>query len=140
MLLGDLDYTRDDDDARPLKLNVAERIKYPTYSSKYKYDDIALLRIDQIVSFNDYIRPACLPEFSAIGFQATATGWGRIDNDRPLSSYLQKVELDLFTHNECDRIYTLIKDRHIDRGILNDTQLCAGSHSGRGDTCQVCLK
>lgn len=140
VLLGDLDYSRDDDDAQPLQLNVVEQIKYPAFTSKYKYNDIGLLRLETIVTFNEYIWPACLPEFTAIGFQATATGWGRLDNNGPISSILRKVELDLYTHKECDDLYTVIKSRQIDRGILNDTQLCAGSHSGRGDTCQACLK
>lgn len=137
MLLGELDYASDDDDAKPLQLNIAERIRHPNYTGRFKYNDIALLRLDSIVTFNDYIRPACLPESSSIGFNAKATGWGRLDFDRPRSTYLQKVELDLFTHKECDELYAVLNSSSIDRGIVNETQICAGTQSGRGDTCQV---
>lgn len=137
MLLGDLDYANDDDDASPLKVIVADHIKHPDYMAKYTYHDIGLLRLKNVVPFNDYIRPICLPDSSSIAFQAIATGWGRLDFDRPLSTYLQKVELDLFTHKECDDLYTVLGSKSINRGIINDTQICAGTHAGRGDTCKV---
>lgn len=137
VLLGELDYVRDDDVAQPIRFNVAERIRHPDYTSKYKYNDIALLRLNETVTFNDYIRPACLPEFSSIASHAFATGWGRTGSYRPQSEYLQKVELSLYTHKECNDLYELIKDRYINRGILNNTQICAGSYFGHGDTCQV---
>lgn len=137
VLLGELDYASDDDDARPLLFNIVKRIRHPKYTSQFKYNDIALLRLDHEVTFNDYIRPACLPESSSIGFNAKATGWGRLDYDRPISTRLQKVELDLFTHKECDELYKLLNSNSINRGIVNDTQICAGTYSGRGDTCQV---
>lgn len=137
VLLGDLDYAREDDDSRPLLVNIAERVKHPQYTSKFKYNDIALFRLDISLKFTEYVRPACLPELSKIGFTAVATGWGRLDYNRPLSTHLQKVELDLYTHQECDDLYAVLDSRYINKGIANDTQLCAGTYSGRGDTCQV---
>lgn len=137
VLLGELDYSRDDDDAKPLRLNVAERIRHPNYTGRSRYDDIALLRLEHTVPFNDYIRPICLPDSSSIGFNAQATGWGRLDFDRPVSTHLQKVELELFTHKECDDLYAVLNSSSINRGIVNNTQICAGAQSGRGDTCQV---
>lgn len=137
VLLGELDYASDDDDAAPLQFNIVERIRHPNYTGKFKYNDIALLRLESTVPFNDYIRPACLPESSSIGFNAKATGWGRLDFDRPVTSHLQKVELDLFTYQECDELYAVLNSSSINRGIVNETQICAGTQSGRGDTCQV---
>lgn len=137
VLLGELDLASNDDDAQPNQFDIAERIKHPDYTNRFKYNDIALIRLDASVKFNEYIRPACLPEYSSTGFNAFATGWGRIDFDRQQSTHLLKVELSLYTYQECNELYLTIKDRHIDRGILNDTQICAGSYIGRGDTCLV---
>lgn len=137
VLLGELDRARNDDDAHPVQFNIAERIRYPEFTTKYKYNDIALIRLAAEVKFNEYIRPACLPELDSIGFNAMATGWGRLDHNRPLNTHLQKVELDLFTYKECDDLYAILNSRYINKGIVNETQLCAGSHFGRGDTCQV---
>lgn len=138
MRLGDLDYTIDYDDAEPLQVKIAERIKHPEFTNKHKYNDIALLRLEHSVLFGEYIRPICLPDSSSIAFNAIATGWGRLDFDLPTSTHLQKVELDLFTHKECDDLYRILNSRSIYRGIVNDTQICAGSHGrSHGDTCQV---
>lgn len=139
VLLGELDYSVDDDSARPIVFTVAERIKYPSYSTKFKYDDIALLRLDGNLTFNEYIRPACLPEFSFTGILATATGWGQIGYHGPASTYLQKVDISLYAHQDCNQVYQRFNDRHINRGIINETQLCAVSYVGNGDTCQVSL-
>lgn len=137
MLLGELDRARSDDNAQPIQFNISEMIKHPNFTSRHKYNDIALIKLDGFVEFNEYVRPACLPELDSIGFYATATGWGRLDSNGPLSSHLQKVELDLFTHGECNDLYAMLNNRYINKGILNETQLCAGSHYYRGDTCQV---
>lgn len=136
MLLGELDHSTDNDDARPTLFDIAEHIKHSEYTSKLKYNDIALFRLQTNVIFNDYIRPACLPEFSAIGSLAIATGWGRTEI-LPQSRHLLKVELSLITHGNCSAIY---KDRRIPKGIVDDTQFCAGVNNNREDTCQVNFK
>lgn len=135
VLLGELDFSTENDDARPLKFRIAERKKHPEYKSKSKYNDIALLRLVTEVIFNEYIRPACLPEYSSIELVATATGWGLTEYHQQ-SSHLLKTDLSLSTHRECNALYSFLKDSHIDRGILNETQICAGRQFGQEDTCQ----
>lgn len=137
VLLGELDHSRDNDDARPQQFNIAERFKHPGFLRKHKYNDIALLKLANEVKFNEYIRPACLPDTNSLSFSAIATGWGRLDTDRAQSPHLQKVELDLYTNRDCNSLYGTLNTRYVSRGILDQTQLCAGSHNGRGDTCQV---
>lgn len=137
MLLGDLDYATAADDAQPLQVRVAERIQHPDYVGNLKYDDIALLRLDGEVLFNDYIRPACLPESSLIAPNPKVTGWGRVDYNQSVSSHLQKVELEMYTHEECVAQYTGLNTETINRGIDNNTQICYGVHNGRGDACRV---
>lgn len=137
MLLGELDYANSYDDAEPLQINIAQRIKHPNFSGRFTYNDIALLRLENIVTFNDYIRPACLPESSSIASQAMATGWGETDSDHSVKTHLQKVKLDLVTHGECDAIYRRRNFRAINRGIINELQICAGEKTSRKDTCKV---
>lgn len=137
MLLGELDYATDEDDAQPLQVRVAERIKHPDYLDNFKYNDIALLRLESEVSFNDYMRPACLPESSLIAPNPTATGWGRIGFNKSVSTHLQKVDLELYSHEECVQLYEGLNSESINRGILNETQTCYGVHNGHGDTCKV---
>lgn len=119
---------------------IAKRIKYPEYTSKSKYNDIALLRLDTEVVFNEYIHPACLPEYSSITFRATATGWGQTASNQPPSPHLLKAELSLLTHRDCNALYSKFKDRKIKFGIVNDSQMCAGPTYKREDTCPVKFK
>lgn len=58
---------------------VAERIVHPKYSSKTKYNDIALLKLTEKVKFTEYVRPACLNwDTSNKWTVALATGFGRL--------------------------------------------------------------
>jgi hypothetical protein len=68
------------DGARPVNYLVVDIFRHPDYKPPAKYNDIALLKLDRRVEFNDFIRPACL--YTSGTFQVTktvATGWGKID-------------------------------------------------------------
>lgn len=60
---------------------VARRIRYPDYKSPSEYHDIALLKMDRAVTFDAYVRPACLPSWRQLQDvqAAIATGWGLVD-------------------------------------------------------------
>lgn len=58
---------------------VEEIIVHPDYVSTSNYNDIALIRMNSPIKFNDQIRPACLYNNNNIqSHKATATGWGSI--------------------------------------------------------------
>lgn len=136
-LLGELDFSVENDDAQPVRFKIAERIKHPEYTSKLKYNDIALLRLEIEVIFNEYIRPACLPEFSTINFVATVTGWGQTGPTNPQSTHLLKTELSLFTYQDCNALYEVLNRRQLDKKIVHNTQICAGVRFRHEDTCHV---
>jgi hypothetical protein len=59
---------------------VEEVIRHPQYKPPAKYNDIALLKLDHPVEFNESIRPACLHTTDTFPINKTvATGWGRIE-------------------------------------------------------------
>ncbi|XP_055327030.1 venom protease-like [Sitodiplosis mosellana] len=137
VLLGDLNYGSDNDDAQPRQFIIIERIKHPDFKLPSKYNDIALLRINGPVQFSNYIRPACLPQTKSIdSHHVIASGWGRVNYSSTPSEQLQKVVLELFTQRECNQTYSNEIGRQLSRGIDVETQLCAGSHDSRKDTCQ----
>merc|ERR1712193_162374 len=82
-----------------------------------------------LISFNDYIKPSCLP---SVGDTAdpnelvTATGWGKpSDNAGGISPVLRMVEdLPIITNSECNAIY----------GIVGDGVVCIDTTGGKG-TC-----
>lgn len=78
--LGELNLKRSDDGATPLDRRVIERIIHPERKSSALYHDIALLRLESPVPFNDRIRPACIHTAPSTDLtEAIATGWGAVD-------------------------------------------------------------
>lgn len=138
VLLGDLNYGSTADDAQPQQYRIVQRIKHDGFKFPSKYNDIALVKIDEAVRFNNYIRPACLPQTKTIETRhVIASGWGRVDYNAAASEHLQKAVLEIFTQQECNQSYSNEIGRQLKRGIVDETQLCAGSHIDRKDTCQV---
>lgn len=53
---------------------------HPSYKSSEKYNDIALIRLQKEIKFNEFVRPACLntePLQSLQWKQAIASGFGK---------------------------------------------------------------
>lgn len=129
------------DDDHTIDYNIAERIRHPEYRASSQYNDIALIKMDRAVPLTPYVRPACLPTMAAVPTtRAIATGWGHLQWKGSPSDVLLKVTLDMFTHSECNQTYEFHINRRLRHGIVDETQVCAGSHEGEKDTCQVNIK
>lgn len=118
-------------------LHIAERIPYPDYKSYSFYYDIGLIRLQTRLTFNDFVRPACL-DTEALLYEkekVMATGWGQRGYSQSTSKLLLKVGLEIFSNNECNEIYD--KDITLRDGIIDSFQICAGSIANSGDTCEV---
>lgn len=91
------------------------------------------------VQFNQYIRPACLPEAFTTGTaKAIATGWGKTDYKAQGSDILMKVVLELYSDDECRELFAAEShSSQLKNGIIARTQFCAGSRFERKDVCQV---
>lgn len=140
VLLGDYILDRTDEDAQPLQLNIAQTIKHPQFTNAVKYYDIALLRLERDVEFNQYIRPACLAETfdDASQGKALASGWGQTAFRGRQANVLMKVILEIFTRDECNATYrNEARSSQLNKGIVDAQQFCAGSHNEKKDTCQV---
>lgn len=60
-------------------IEIVERLIHPNYTSKSKYNDIALLKLKHDVDFNAYVRPACLNTNENIKWtKSLATGFGKL--------------------------------------------------------------
>lgn len=112
---------------------IVERILHPEY--RLYYNDIILFKINP-VTFQLVVRPICLPEASNYLTQNfTAVGWGHTSWRGTPSNVLMKVNLEIFPHSECDSTYRAIF-KSLKEGIVDETQVCAGSHTEVKDTCQ----
>jgi hypothetical protein len=57
-------------------------VNHPNYTSPKKYFDIALIELAEVLTFNNFIQPACLytvPDEKLVGKKAVTTGWGVIE-------------------------------------------------------------
>lgn len=63
--LGSLQYeeTYESDEARPQLRAIVQIIPHPLYKPSERYNDIALYKLDRPVSFNYYVRQACLSPY-----------------------------------------------------------------------------
>jgi len=119
------------------ELNVIERIKHPDYKPPSQYNDIALLKLDQDVILDEFVRPICLQTSKEFNVRKSiASGWGRQEYfDENGSDILLKVTLDLFSNEECGVSFPK-NSRTLKNGIADESQVCAGSKTERKDTCQ----
>lgn len=104
--VGDLVLWQNDDDARPQQRRVIGRIHHPNYKAPSLYHDIALLRMESPVSFDAWVRPACLPTARSgqTVEKAVATGWGKVDWSKNFVSILACVSVQ--------NIYVILFETH----------------------------
>lgn len=123
-----------------IDVNIADFIKHPDYQPAYKYNDIALLKLDRKISFNSYIRPACLPEtYQPIINHAILIGYEIIDTEyeQRLTDALLKKTLSIYTHAECSDAYFQLASTFLPKGIVKESQICAGLRDFVETICSV---
>lgn len=109
---------------------------HPYYKPPARYNDIALIKLDRPVKFNDYIKPICLETNENLNNTfPVATGWGQVGFGGAMSSVLQKVYLEYFTINECKKSYETISKRLLPNGIDEALHVCCGGRNKISDTC-----
>jgi len=107
---------------------------HPKFDPKTFEYDLALLRFYEPVVFTPNIIPVCIPEDDEdlVGRDAWVTGWGRLYEDGPLPSKMQKVTLPIINNTECELMYEKAGFReHIPHIFI-----CAGYREGGKDSCE----
>jgi len=126
--LGDLDITTDSDGATHEDIPIQRSIIHPSYDRDTQKNDIALVRLQRSVTFRRGLIPACLPDrfrgfpLASLNERPQVIGWGKTDNNKPVSPRLQQVSVPLVNNPTC-------KDKYgaaIAGVDIGTTQLCAG--------------
>ncbi|XP_043942877.1 uncharacterized protein LOC122814356 [Protopterus annectens] len=103
-------------------------------------NDIALLQLDQNVTFTDYVLPVCLPS-STVQFpdetMCWVTGWG-ITKSQASIAYpkLQEVELPIINQPQCDCLYHVNTNTSQSSLRVYSNSICAGYTLGGKDSCK----
>ncbi|XP_037811415.1 serine protease easter-like [Lucilia sericata] len=118
-----------------LDVGIEEIIYHPNYNAQASNNlhDIALIRLDRYVNFNDFVSPVCLPTQSHLrtktfeNIKMDVTGWGTTEQGGT-SALKLKAGVDGWTFDSCRQKYAT------KRIYLQDTQMCAGGEEGV-DSC-----
>jgi plasma kallikrein len=118
--------------------NVQEIIIHPQFYKAGSHNNIALLVLDQQVTFQPNIGLVCLPTQNQ-AFESSnclASGWGKevFGKKGKFSVILKKIELPLISHDDCENM--LRTNRLGNNYNLHNSNICAGGEAGK-DTCKV---
>ncbi|XP_063286938.1 uncharacterized protein LOC134572067 [Pelobates fuscus] len=111
------------------------------FTSTGSRGDIALVKLSNPVSYNNYILPICLPgsfDNFPSGLECWVTGWGDVNYGVVLSlpKTLQNVEIPLIDHSSCDEMYHIGSSLSWSETIVQEEKICAGYKEGGKDSCQ----
>ena len=90
---------------------------FPGFNTTESYlstSDVAILTLEQKLTFNSTIRPICLPVDASqlyVGEKATVIGWGLQDtnNQGQASDELHEIEVTVIDNKDCKQNWNFIK-------------------------------
>ncbi|XP_037552032.1 ovochymase-1 [Nematolebias whitei] len=109
-------------------VKVSRIISHNGYDLKTKERDVALLKLERPLVFNEFVRPidvwmSPLPDL----LKCTITGWGSTRENGPRVNRLQEVNVTILSLDACNEYY---KDK------IRQSMFCAGKEEGGVDACQ----
>nr|WBW70050.1 venom protein [Lampona murina] len=117
-------------EAHPATVRASRFIIHPNFKNKIYTNDIALIKLDVPLMFNDTVSPLCLPaerDIVSEGTIAVVAGWGtEIFGSSESVNNLQEVHVPIVSNAKCAAKFY--------RGFILDTNVCAGGELGR-DAC-----
>jgi len=127
VVVGEHDRTKPETPASAKTHKVKRVVMHPKYSRRTLSNDIALLELAEDVTFNDYVKPVCLPEKEIpVESFCYITGWGKIKHPGSMTSILQQGKLKVPSNTECNSLNQATSGIKID-----NTMICGGDG---GDT------
>jgi len=107
----------------------AKVIVHPEYRS-LKKNDIAIMKTEEDIEFNDGVQPICLPpadqEYGEETTMFLASGWGSLGNK--YATHLMQVGLPYISTKTCQRMLGSYN--------IHEAVICAGYAAGGKDSCQ----
>ncbi|XP_018896296.2 trypsin [Bemisia tabaci] len=112
---------------------VKKTYRHPEFQISNFNNDIAVLELESTVDIaGPHVRTACLPAEDGVNYTgrtAVVAGWGRVDERKPISRVLRKVEVPIISETDC-------KSAGYSESRITDNMICAGYKEGKRDSCQ----
>ncbi|XP_004587089.2 serine protease 27 [Ochotona princeps] len=113
----------------------------PLYEGMASSADLALVQLEQPVTFTNYILPVCVPDSSVVfeaGMSCWVTGWGSpSEQDRlPSPRVLQKLKVPIMDTPRCNLLYSKDAVAGFQPKTIKEDMLCAGFAEGKRDACK----
>lgn len=107
--------------------------KHQDYSVAAVFDqDIAVLKLDKALTYNDKVRPLCLNTKTLnVNQRCVVTGFGRTVERGFNSVYLRQATVPIVSRKVCAKAY----NSSISRRKVTDNMICAGFAKGGIDAC-----
>lgn len=118
-----------------LKLNKAFKI-FLQNNSKVAAHDIAIIKLESPLEFNEWVQPAKLPKQNSVQEgQATLSGWGSVSKRYlpKLPKYLQYADIPIVSFEACQAVF----QKENANVKLEKTMLCTGPLGGSVSACSV---
>lgn len=93
-------------------------------------NDIAIVELQSEVSYNDNMKPVCMPSRGMTfrpNTMCTVTGFGAIREGGPQATTLMKADVPLVDNRKCSQYYDT---------RISEVKICAGYDRGKIDSCQ----
>lgn len=118
------------------KIPIGKVVPHPEYApnSRNQFNDIALIRLSYPVTYNDFVKPICLPMDETLRSKThvdealEVSGWGKTETVNASNRKL-KVRVNGVARDACNEVY---KRQNV---VISDTQVCAGGQRGK-DSCR----
>ncbi|XP_018591029.2 uncharacterized protein c1s.2 [Scleropages formosus] len=110
---------------------------YKNPNQKNFNHDIALIKLDQTLTFNARVMPLCLPPENAqyhTNKVGMVSGFGITEN-QTVSNKLKYIRLPLVDHDKCATSIEEQKRQQKDIPVLTNNMFCAGLPEGGKDSC-----
>jgi len=130
------DHRLSNTDGSEQTIAVDKAFVHPQYNDDTTHNDIALIKLAQELTFDDYVQPACLPVEAdedadyAEGNWMIISGWGstRATRESRAPNTLQVATVPMISQEKCKAAYP---------DMITESMFCAGKLGVGGvDTCQ----
>lgn len=110
------------------KVGVSQAIIHPNFDSSTYQNDIALLKLNHGLTFNEFVQPIQMPTTDTVlSGSCMVAGWGaNVELGNPVN-IPHKVYLPIWSDEQCQRVYSVEE--------VHETMVCAGYNEGGKDSC-----